>query len=124
MKQLPILLGALLLFTSVLLAWAAPSTARALPEYAEQTSEPCFSCHLSPSGSGPRGARGQAWVALDKPGAIPDLITSLELLGVQLSVDPAYFTEASLEIHEAAALDIAPTESEKLFHWLSQYDGN
>jgi hypothetical protein len=124
MKQFLIIFGALLVCTSLLVALSTPLTAEALPEYAAQTGEPCSSCHISPSGGGPRGPRGQAWVAANKPGAIPDLAQSLELLGVELSVDPAYFTEADSEVLEAEALDLTPARSQTLFRWLSQYDGN
>lgn len=124
MKNFLIIFGALLLCTSLLLALATPSTAQALPEYAAQTGEPCFSCHISPSGGGPRGPRGQAWVASNKPGAVPDLISSLELLGVELSVDESYFTVAAPEVQEAEAPAVAPAQSQELFRWLSQYDGN
>ncbi len=124
MKNFLIILGALVFCTSLFLALGTPSTAQALPEYAAQTGEPCSSCHISPSGGGPRGPRGQAWVASNKPGAIPDLMASLELLGVELSVDQTYFTVADPQVQEAEALDVAPAQSKKLFHWLSQYDGN
>ncbi len=124
MKNFLILLGALLLCTSLLLALGTTSTAQALPEYAAQTGEPCSSCHISPSGGGPRGPRGQAWVASDKPGAVPDLMASLELLGVEFSVDQTYFTEAASQVQEAEALKVSPVQSQKLFRWLSQYDGN
>jgi hypothetical protein len=120
-----IFIGALLLCTSLLLlVFATSSTVEALPEYAAQTGEPCSSCHISPSGGGPRGPRGQAWVASNKPGVIPDLVASLELLGVEMSVDPAYFTAADPEVQEAEALSVEPAQSQKLFRWLSQYDGN
>jgi len=124
MKNFLIILSALLLCTSWFLVLGTPSTAQALPEYAAQTGEPCSSCHISPSGGGPRGPRGQAWVASDKPGAIPDLMASLELLGVELSVDPAYFTVADSQVQEAEALEVSPVQSQELFRWLSQYDGN
>jgi len=124
MKKILILLGALLLCTSLLLALGTTSTAQALPEYAAQTGEPCSSCHISPSGGGPRGPRGQAWVASDKPGAVPDLMASLELLGVEFSVDQTYFTEAASQVQEAEALKVSPVQSRKIFRWLSQYDGN
>lgn len=123
MKYFLIITGALLLWVALLLSMPA-STTQALPEYAAQTGEPCSSCHISPSGGGPRGPRGQAWVASDKPGAVPDLISSLELLGVELRVDPAYFTEVYPEAQEVEALDVAPVQSQELFRWLSQYDGN
>ncbi|MEW6400545.1 MAG: hypothetical protein AB1649_02030 [Chloroflexota bacterium] len=123
MKNSLILIGSFLVCTSLLLL--IPSfTTQALPEYASQTGEPCSSCHISPSGGGPRGPRGQAWVASNKPGAVPDLVTSLELLGVELSVDPAYFTEPASEVQEAEALGVEPAQGQKLFRWLSQYDGN
>jgi len=125
MKHFLLIFGALLVCTSLMVALAKPSIADALPEYAAQTGEPCSSCHISPSGGGPRGPRGQAWVAANKPGTIPDLTQSLELLGVELSVDPAYFTEeADLQVQEAEALDVAPAQGQTLFRWLSQYDGN
>jgi len=124
MKHFLIILGALLLFASLSLALGRPSTAQALPEYAAQTGEPCSSCHISPSGGGPRGPRGQAWVASNKPGTIPDLMASLELLGVELSVDEAYFTEADPQVQEAEALEVSPVQRQKLYRWLSQYDGN
>ncbi len=124
MKKFLIIFGALLLGTAVVLALALPESAKALPEYAAQTGEPCSSCHISPSGGGPRGPRGQAWVAAGKPGAIPDLTESLSLLGVELSVDEAYFTVTAPEVPDAEAPAASPAQSQKLFHWLSQYDGN
>lgn len=124
MQGLLITFGVLILCTSLLFGLATPPTAQALPEYAVQTGEPCSSCHISPSGGGPRGARGQAWVASNKPGTIPDLMQSLELLGVELSVDPAYFTVTKPDVQEAEALKVAPVQSQELFRWLSQYDGN
>jgi mono/diheme cytochrome c family protein len=125
MKQFLIIFGALLLCTSfLLLGFTPPSTAQALPEYAAQTGEPCSSCHISPSGGGPRGPRGQAWVASDKPAVVPDLTASLALLGVELNTDSAYFTVKSQEVREVEALNVPPVQSEKLFRWLSQYDGN
>lgn len=124
MKKVLIISGTLLLGISLLMSLATPSTAQALPEYASQTGEPCSSCHISPSGGGPRGPRGQAWVASKKPSVIPDLTQSLALLGVELSVDPAYFTVTDPAVQEAEALDASSTESQKIFRWLSQYDGN
>jgi hypothetical protein len=123
MKRFLIFFGSLLLATALLLALLPISTAQALPEYASQTGEPCASCHISPSGGGPRGPRGQAWVASGKPGAVPDSLQSLELLGVELNVDPAYFTEAAPQV-PAEALEVAPGQGQSLYRWLSQYDGN
>jgi len=124
MKPFLVIFGALLVCASVLAVLATPGAAGALPEYAAQTGEPCSSCHVSPSGGGPRGPRGQAWVASAKPNVIPDLPASLELLGVDLSVDAAYFTEVEAEIHPAEALNLAPVQGQTLFRWLSQYEGN
>jgi mono/diheme cytochrome c family protein len=123
MKRFLIFFGSLLLATALLLALLPISTAQALPEYASQTGEPCASCHISPSGGGPRGPRGQAWVASGKPGAVPDTLQSLELLGVELNVDPAYFTEAAPQV-PAEALEVAPGQGQSLYRWLGQYDGN
>ena len=124
MKRFLILLGSLLLVTALFLALIPTSPAQALPEYSAQTGEPCASCHISPSGGGPRGPRGQAWVASEKPGAVPDMLQSLELLGVELTVDPAYFTVTDLEVQEPEALQTAPEQDQPLYRWLSGYDGN
>ena len=124
MKRYLILLGILLLVTALFLALLPVSSADALPEYASQTGEPCASCHVSPSGGGPRGPRGQAWVASGKPGAVPDTLESLELLGVELSVDPAYFTVTDLEVQEPEALETTTVQGRPLYRWLNVYDGN
>jgi mono/diheme cytochrome c family protein len=124
MKRFLILLGVLLLVTTLFLALLPVSTAEALPEYSAQTGEPCASCHISPSGGGPRGPRGQAWVASEKPGSVPDTLDALELLGVELTVDPAYFTVTDLEVQEPEALETIPGQGQPLYRWLGGYDGN
>jgi mono/diheme cytochrome c family protein len=124
MKRFLILLGLLILVTALFLAFLPASTAQALPEYSAQTGEPCFSCHISPSGGGPRGPRGQAWVASSKPGAVPDTLEALELLGVKLTVDPAYFTVTDLEVQEPNAPEVPSGQGQPLYRWLSGYDGN
>jgi len=124
MKRYLIFLGILFAATSLFLAMLPASTAGALPEYASQTGEPCASCHISPSGGGPRGPRGQAWVASGKPGAVPDTLESLELLGVELSVDPAYFTVTDLEAQKPEALKVTSGSGQPLYRWLNDYDGN
>ena len=123
MKKFLILSGILILGVSLWLMLPSSST-EALPEYAAQTGEPCASCHLSPSGGGARGPRGQAWVASEKPATVPDLVQSLELLGVELSVDFNDFIAADVEIQAAEPLEISPAENQNLYRWLSQYDGN
>ena len=124
MKCFLVFLGVLILVTALFLAFLPASSAQALPEYSAQTGEPCFSCHVSPSGGGPRGPRGQAWVASDKPGFVPDTLQSLELLGVELRVDPAYFTVADLKVQEAEALEITSGQGPTPYRWLRGYDGN
>ncbi|MGD8405758.1 MAG: hypothetical protein PVJ21_19020 [Anaerolineales bacterium] len=124
MKHFLILLGILFLVTTLFLALLPVKPVVALPEYASQTGEPCASCHISPSGGGPRGPRGQAWVASEKPGYVPDTLESLELLGVELSVDPAYFTVTDLEVQEPEALETKSGSGEPLYRWLNDYDGN
>lgn len=124
MKKYLILFGALLVLTSLALALGSPVSVQALPEYASQTGEPCSSCHISPSSGGPRGPRGQAWVASSKPSVIPDLVTSLELLGVDLDVDETYFTVIASEVLEPEAPAAGSAQSQEIFKWLSQYNGN
>jgi len=124
MQRFLILLGTLFLGTALLLALLPVSTAGALPEYSAQTGEPCATCHVSPSGGGPRGPRGQAWVASSKPGAVPDTLQALELLGVELTVDPAYFTVTDLKVQEPEALETVSGQGQPLYRWLSEYDGN
>ena len=125
MKCFLVFLGVLILVTALFLAFLPASSAQALPEYSAQTGEPCFSCHVSPSGGGPRGPRGQAWVASSKPGAVPDTFEALELLGVELKVNPAYFTVADLDVQEAEALETTSGQGHQpLYRWLRGYDGN
>jgi len=124
MKRSLIFFGSLLLLFAFVLALLPASTAQALPEYASQTGEPCASCHVSPSGGGPRGPRGQAWVASGKPGAVPDTLQSLELLGVELRVDPAYFTVTNLELQAPEAPKTTSGSGQPLYRWLGGYDGN
>jgi hypothetical protein len=124
MKRFLIFFGSLLLATALLLALLPVSTAGALPEYSSQTGEPCASCHISPSGGGPRGPRGQAWVASSKPGAVPDTLAALELLGVELTVDPVYFTVTDLDVQDPEALETTSGQGQPLYRWLNQYDGN
>lgn len=52
---------------------ANPSTAHALPEYANRTGEPCATCHVNPGGGGPRTLRGLLWAARGKTDAVPEL---------------------------------------------------
>jgi len=63
-------------------------------------------------------------VASAKPGYVPDTLESLELLGVELNVDPAYFTVTDLEVREPEALETTSGQGQPLYRWLNDYDGN
>ena len=104
-------------------AWSA-SDVSALPEYSAQTGEPCATCHISPSGGGPRSPRGQAWIADEKPGTVPDLLSSLELLGVSLDINPSDFNDVPDEIPPAQPLPYQQKQVEMLYQHLSAYSGN
>lgn len=101
----------------------APS-AKALPEYSAQTGEPCATCHISPSGGGQRGPRGQAWVGGGKPGQVPDTVSSLEILGVHWEVDESAYTVVEEEIPPASPLQASPQENRAVYEWLRNYPGN
>ena len=124
MKHPLILIGSLLLLAALFLAFIPNSAAQGLPEYSSQTGEPCATCHVSPSGGGPRGPRGQAWVASSKPGAVPDLVKSLELLGVELTIDPAYFVAPDGQVPAPETLQTATFQGQPLYRCLGGYDGN
>ncbi len=108
----------------LVLAGLPSRSVQALPEYSAQVGEPCSSCHISPSGGGPRGPRGQAWVGSDKPGYVPSLLESLDILGVNLDVDPEQFVAPSQPVTPAEPLGVDNQVSDDLFQWLSAYDGN
>ena len=116
------LLGFGIVFLAVL-AWPVAEV-QALPEYSAQTGEPCATCHVSPSGGGPRAPRGQAWIADEKPGTVPDMLESLELLGVDLDVDLAYYNIIPDEVPAAQPLRLQPGQAEELHQHLSTYPGN
>lgn len=115
----------LAIFIVVLVGFGQPNaTVRALPEYSAQVGEPCATCHVSPSGGGPRGPRGTAWVASSKPGAVPDLLQALEILGVRLTVDPLEYRAVTQEIDPAAAPEKTSIPSAELLEYLRDYEGN
>jgi len=124
MQKALMIMGVLTIGLALLLALGIPQPVRALPEYSAQTGEPCATCHISPSGGGPRGPRGQAWVGSGKPGAVPDLLQALDILGVRLERDPSYFTTVLQPPAPPAPLDLPPAEKQELFNWLNTYDGN
>jgi hypothetical protein len=122
MKQLLMLLT---LFTTIVLVLALSSQpTQALPEYSSQTGEPCATCHISPSGGGLRSPRGQAWVGADKPGAVPDLTESLELLGVHLEVDESAYVTVPEAIAPAGPLRLKTGQAKAIHQWLRDYEGN
>jgi mono/diheme cytochrome c family protein len=98
--------------------------ANALPEYAAQTGEPCATCHVSPSGGGPRTPRGQAWVAEKKPSTVPDLVAALEALGVHLTTDLSAYQSPAEPPAPAQPLQVEPIQARQIQEWLSAYDGN
>ena len=125
-----ILVG-LVLVAALALVLVASQPAGALPEYSEQTGEPCAGCHISPSGGGLRTPRGQAWVGSGRPGVVPNLTDSLALLGVRLTVDEADFVALSDEVRlppEAPEVPsepaVIPAQAEELRSWLRTYAGN
>jgi mono/diheme cytochrome c family protein len=113
-----------LILIVILASAALASAGQALPEYAAQTGEPCATCHVSPSGGGPRGPRGQAWVASNKPAQVPDTVQSLEILGVHLDVDQSAYQRSAGSIPPAQPLHIETVQAKQLFQWLSQQQGN
>ncbi len=127
LRALPWIL--LLAVTVVALAAATAPEVHALPEYAVQTGEPCATCHLSPSGGGPRTPRGLAWVAGGKLSAVPDLSQALEALGVHRQVNQADYVAAR---GPAAGEVTAPAQASALkpglagqySRLLRDYDGN
>ena len=122
MKRLLMLLT---LFITIVLALALTSQpTQALPEYSSQTGEPCAVCHVSPSGGGIRTPRGQAWVGADKPGAVPDLSESLELLGVHLEIDESAFVTVPEAIPPVEPLRLRTGQAAAIHEWLRGYDGN
>ncbi len=98
--------------------------AQALPEYSAQVGEPCSTCHISPSGGGPRGPRGQAWVGSEKPGFVPSLLESLEILGVNLDTDPAMYVASDEPVLPAEPLKVNDAAIQNLFEFLSAHQGN
>lgn len=118
-----ICLISILLLTIIITLTLAGQPSRALPEYSTQTGEPCASCHISPSGGGPRTLRGQAWVAAGKPGAVPDVVQSLELLGVKLEINERDYLNQSGSVPPLAPLEMAD-QPHPLHDWLKEYEGN
>lgn len=124
MRRSLVFCGMLLVGAALILLITPASTGKALPEYAAQTGEPCSSCHVSPSGGGARGPRGQAWVASGKLSSVPGLAASLELLGVELKANPEDFRAGSAQVQPAEALALKSVQQRRIFEMLSGYDGN
>ncbi len=106
----------------VLLIVAGPS--RAMPEYATNLGEPCATCHISPAGGGLRTARGLAWVAEEKPDAVPSIEEAMQILGVKATVNPADYTASPLPRPTPEALRQIEPAGKNRHEWLSDYDGN
>lgn len=117
-------IGLVLVLSLTLTLFCQTQEARALPEYSAQTGEPCATCHLSPSGGGSRGPRGQAWVGSGKPGKVPTLTEALELLGIRLEARPEDYQAPSGLVAPAAPLRAMPAQADEMHKWLNAYDGN
>jgi len=100
------------------------STALALPEYATKTGEPCGTCHNSAAGGGLRTPRGQAWVAGERPVAVPMLDESLATLGVRLTGDPADYLAPSAPPPALKPLATRWEWKMRLIEILLDYGGN
>jgi hypothetical protein len=122
MKRWFLLLILFLCLVAILALTGQP--AQALPEYSAQTGEPCATCHISPSGGGLRTPRGQAWVAAEKPGTVPELAESLELLGVHLQVDESAYVTGPEAAPPAEPLGLKPGQAGIIHDWLRDYEGN
>jgi mono/diheme cytochrome c family protein len=66
---------------------AGGTAAHALPEFAENTGQPCATCHVNPGGGGPRTLRGLLWAAKGRPDEVPDIGNILIALGVTDGVE-------------------------------------
>jgi len=106
----------------VLLIVAGPS--RAMPEYATNLGEPCATCHISPAGGGLRTARGQAWVAEEKPGAVPLLEEAMQILGVKTKINPGDYVAAPLPRPTPEPMRRIEPQGKNRHEWVSDYDGN
>ena len=62
-----------------------------------------------------------------KPGLAPSLAKSLELLGIEMKVNPEDFQAGEQEIETCQPLQVQPEHTAaagKFHNWLSQFDGN
>ena len=121
MKRFGVIMALIIVCLALL---AGFTTSQALPEYSAQTGEPCATCHLSPSGGGSRTVRGQAWVGSGKPGVVPLVEDALELLGINLSVDPDDFLSSGQVPEPPQPLVISAGDAMDTHQWLLQYEGN
>ena len=122
MRQLVLFFALFVAIVLTLVLTSQPT--QALPEYSTQTGEPCATCHISPSGGGLRTPRGQAWVGTGKPGTVPDLSESLEILGVHLEVNESAYTTVPESVPSAEPLSLRPGQAQAIHKWLKDYDGN
>jgi mono/diheme cytochrome c family protein len=111
------------LLAGVLLIIFGVSSARAMPEYAATTGEPCATCHVSPAGGGLRNVRGQAWVASDKPAVVPSTTEALKILGIQMPADMSIYTTSTSQ-PLPAPFDTQSTKYSLLITRLLRYEGN
>ena len=113
-----------LLLAGVILVIFGVSSARAMPDYAASTGEPCATCHVSPAGGGLRNVRGQAWVASDKPATVPSTTDALKILGIELPADMSIYTVAPTVAPTPAPLSMQSKKLMPLLDKLQTYPGN
>ena len=110
---------------TLVVAWLmVAGTIGAMPEYATQLGEPCATCHISPAGGGLRTARGQAWVAREKPGVVPTLEEAMQILGVKTTINPADYAPAPLPRPKPTMLNRDESPKKNWQAWLSDHAGN
>jgi hypothetical protein len=63
-------------------------------------------------------------VAAGKPGTVPDLTESLELLGVHLDVDESAYVTVPESVPPAELLSLKPGQAGLLHEWLKDFEGN
>lgn len=112
------------LLAGVILIIFAVAPARAMPEYATRTGEPCATCHVSPAGGGLRNVRGQAWVLSGKPATVPSTTEALQILGIQLPADMSIYTAAPSTQPTPAPFNAQLEKYSPLIERLLKYEGN
>lgn len=116
-----LLYGAIILLLLFILLTTSVS---AMPEYATRVGEPCGTCHVSAAGGGLRTPRGQAWVAQERPNAVPSLEEALSILGVRLTANPADYVAPTIPPPPPPLLATRYERKMRLVEYLLGYRGN